>query len=209
MNRLLLAPALGAVSVIVVSCTLDFDTFRGAPTPPPMGGMGGQGGDGGAIFGMGGDAGTGGQACGENLPAPGGSCPDMCEQPCTDNVCRIVCQGASECANDNIVCPPGLSCELACRGPSSCANVTLKCPVSASCEAQCGGPNACSNLNVQCGTRDHDLRRKRVHRDVSQWRTVSQRDLWRQLRLHRVLSAPASTPCAGQGRRKRPGVFHF
>jgi hypothetical protein len=90
--------------------------------------------------------------CGFAPPAPGGTCPAVCNEGCLGGVCQIGCRGEQECKGATIECPPGFSCEINCAAKQSCDNAVLICPDDYACRLTCAGEQSCKALELTCGS---------------------------------------------------------
>jgi hypothetical protein len=90
-----------------------------------------------------------GLCCGDAPVAPGGSCPDECDE-CIDGWCEIRCDDATDCPS-TIACPPDWPCVVICDGDSSCKSRTIDCPADYECEVECGSSNhRCQDAQIYC-----------------------------------------------------------
>jgi hypothetical protein len=90
--------------------------------------------------------------CGSAPPAPGGTCPAVCNEGCVGSMCQIACRNEQECENATIECPPGFTCDVNCAGKQSCESVVLVCPDTYACRLLCAGEQSCKDLDVNCGS---------------------------------------------------------
>jgi len=62
---------------------------------------------------------------------------------------QIECNnGANQCSNDSVSCPPDEHCTVHCNGDSSCSSATIECPSARSCSIYCHDEYSCSGLTV-------------------------------------------------------------
>jgi hypothetical protein len=89
--------------------------------------------------------------CGFAPPAPGGTCPPICNDGCVGGMCQIACRDEQECEKATIACPVGFTCDVNCAGKQSCDGVTLVCPDTYACRLLCAGEQSCKSVEVNCG----------------------------------------------------------
>jgi len=78
------------------------------------------------------------------------NCLAVCDGgTCEGGVCRIACVGSNACANDRVVCPPGVPCEVNCAGSGACGK-GVDCLAASACKVACTGSNACANDAIDC-----------------------------------------------------------
>jgi len=93
-----------------------------------------------------------GPVCGFAPPAPGGTCPAVCNDGCIDGICQIACRGEQECKGATIQCPVGFTCEINCAGKQSCDTAVVVCPDTYACRLVCAGEQSCKALESNCGS---------------------------------------------------------
>ena len=98
------------------------------------------------------DADADGPVCGFAPPAPGGTCPAVCNEGCIAGVCQIACRGDQECKGVTLQCPVGFTCELICSGKQSCDATVVVCPDTYACRLLCAGEQSCKALEFNCGS---------------------------------------------------------
>lgn len=93
--------------------------------------------------------GCGPLSCGLDPDLSVGGCPAACTD-CSENVCRIACEGSTACSDSDLVCPPGWACLVDCNGTNACSGANVTCPLFHACDVTCIGTSACSGLSLDC-----------------------------------------------------------
>ena len=88
--------------------------------------------------------------CGFAPPAPGGSCPAVCNEGCAGGICKIACREDQQCKEATLECPAGFTCQINCVGKQGCESASVICPDTFACSLLCGGEQSCKSLTLGC-----------------------------------------------------------